>query len=318
MPEPSTEVATKGPTTLRSLLIDASTKKRFEEILKDRAPGFISSILSLYTANQQLQEADPRSILQSAIIAATLDLPINQNLGFAFIVPYGKQAQFQMGAKGFIQLAIRTGQYKTIHATEVYKDEIKLWDPLTGTFTSTDNSQHKMRSVGKQEDIAGYMAFFRLVNGFEKTSYMTVDQIKAHAKKYSKSYENPRGQWQVNPHAMSLKTVLKLVLSKYGLLSIQMERAIEVDQAVVETTGELNYVDRAADEEVPVKPMNADKKINEDQFKLLCARASVAGIDIEEVGLYIKTTFKKEHKHDLTIEELTKVLKWLQQEPTGE
>lgn len=315
MPEPITAVTKTGPVTLQSLLSDKRIRERFEDILKDRAPGFISSILSLQNSNKQLQNADPNSILSAAVIAATLDLPINQSLGFAFIVPYGDKAQFQIGAKGLIQLAIRTGKYKTIHATEVYKDEIKAWDPLTGTFDPTDPSHHKMRAAGKDEDIAGYMAFFRMTNGFEKTAYMTSEQITAHGKKYSKSFTNPNGPWLTNKHAMSMKTVLKLLLSKYGLLSIQMEKAIEVDQAVIDTTGEVSYVDRAEEVPVATKPQGAEKKINEDQFKLLCARVSASGIDMEEVGLYIKTTFQKEHKHDLNIEELTKVLKWLEQDP---
>ncbi len=253
------------------------------------------------------------------MVAATLDLPINQNLGFAFIIPYksdGKSyAQFQMGTKGFIQLAIRTGQYKTIHATEVYKDELKSWDPLTGTFEQNDQSTWKMRAGGKAENIAGYLAFFKMTNGFEKYMYMTVEEIIAHAKKYSKSFGNAYGIWKTNPHAMSMKTVIKLLLSKYGLLSIQMEKAIDVDQAVIDTSGEITYPDRADVEPVASKPTGADKKISEDQFKLLCARIDKSGINPEEVMDYLRTEFKLEHRHDLTIEQLTVVLKWLEKAP---
>lgn len=296
---------------LNALLSDPLYKKRFEEILKERAPGFISSILSLYNASPQLRQADPQSILQSAVIAATLDLPINQNLGMAFIIPYGQYAQFQMGYKGFIQLAIRTGRYKTIHATEVYKDEIGKWDPLTGVFEASDPATHKLRGKGDFRDIVGYMAYFRLLNGFEKTLYMTTEEVKAHGKRYSKSFEAPAGIWKVNPHAMSLKTVLKLLLSKYGLLSIQMEQAMEVDQGVVDTAGQVSYDDRPANEAVPSKPSGADKKINHDQLKLLMARTDTAGINPEEVKDFIRTEFKLEHRHDLSVEQLTVVLKWL-------
>lgn len=309
MPE-TKDVATK-PITLSSLLSNPLTKNRFEAILGQRAAAFMSSILSLYNANQQLREADPQSIMQSAVVAATLDLPINQNLGFAYIIPYGKVAQFQMGAKGFIQLAIRTGKYKTIHATEVYRDEIKRWDPLTGEFEATHFDTWKMREVGKPEDIVGYLSFFRLTSGFEKYWYWTVAQTRAHGQKYSKSFSNPNSRWQQDFKAMALKTVVKLNLSKWGILSVEMQKAIEVDQAVIETTGEVTYPDRLEETPVATKPTGADKKINDDQFKLLCARVDKSGINPEEVKDFLRTEFKLEHRHDLTIEQLTVVLKWL-------
>jgi recombination protein RecT len=310
----------KKPAGLSEMLAAVDVKKRFEEILGKRAPGFISSIMSLYNANKQLQEADPRSILQSAAIAATLDLPVNQNLGFAFIIPYRQKAgpslaQFQMGYKGFIQLGIRTGQYETIHATEVYKDEIKSWNPLTGEFEGTDSATWKLRQTGDFRQVAGYLAYFKLLNGFKKTLYMTQAEVQIHGKKYSKSFDNPMGIWMVNPHAMCLKTVIKLLLSKYGLLSIQMEKAIEVDQGVIDTTGEVTYQDRKEDEPAVSKPTGAAKTINEDQMKLLFAKIGKAGIEKEEVQLYIKGTFQRDHFHDLTIEEMSKTLKWLEQAP---
>ncbi len=308
------------PAGLSQMLASVDVKKRFEDILGKRAPGFISSIMSLYNANRQLQEADPRSILQSAAIAATLDLPVNQNLGFAFIIPYRQKqgpslAQFQMGYKGFIQLGIRTGQYETIHATEVYKDEIKSWNPLTGEFEGSDPATWKLRQTGDFRQVVGYLAYFKLLNGFKKTLYMTQAEIQVHGKKYSKSFDNPMGIWMQNPNAMCLKTVIKLLLSKYGLLSIQMEKAIEFDQGVVDTTGEVTYQDRADDVPAISKPTGAEKIINQDQFKLLCRNVTNSGIAMEEVDLYIKTTFGREHKHDLTIEEMSKTLKWLENAP---
>jgi recombination protein RecT len=314
----SSELETR-PKNLSTILASVDVKKRFEEILGARAAAFTSSIMSLYNANPQLQKANPLSILQSAVIAATLDLPVNQNLGFAFIIPYGDYAQFQMGYKGFIQLAIRTGKYKTIHATEVYRDEIESWNALTGTFEATAANTWKLRNKGDFRDVVGYMAYFKLLNGFEKTLYMTTEEIQGHAKRYSKSFTNPKGIWVVNPHAMSLKTVIKLLLSKYGLLSVQMEKAMEVDQAVVDTTGEISYEDRPADEPVVSKPTGADKKITEDQLKLLFVKMEQAekdfGITEAGVKLYIKENFAKEHRADLTMTELTQLLKWLSQEP---
>lgn len=317
MPDTSLQ---SSSSSLPGLLSTENVRKRFNEILGERGPAFASSILSLYNSNQQLRDCDPQSIVAAAAVAATLDLPINQSLGRAFIVPYGKQAQFQLGAKGFIELALRTGKYKTIHATEVYKDEIARWDPLTGEFSATDPSGHKMRINSKPEDLAGYMAFFRMTNGFEKYFYLTIEQLTAHGKKYSKSYDHPNALWKQNPHVMRMKTVIKLLLSKYGMLSIQMEKAIETDQAVIDTEGRVFYPDRREDEPVATKPTGADRKLNDNEFKLLCAeqdRAEKRGIDKEEQKLYMVSTFGTEHRHDLTVEQLSAFVKWLKQEPGG-
>lgn len=217
--------------------------KRFEEILGTKTPGFIASLLSLYNASPQLKKCEPRSILSSAMIAATLDLPINPTLGFAAIVPYKDQAQFQIMTRGLIQLAIRTGAYKSINAAEVYEGEIINYNRVTGSFEIDENNR-------KSEKIVGYVAYFKLHSGFEKYLYMTVEQIRNHAKKFSKSYGNPHTPWTTNFDGMALKTVTKLLLSKYGILSVEMNRngktiqeeglqkAIEFDQAVVLDSGE--------------------------------------------------------------------------------
>lgn len=301
----------KKAETLPAILGRIDTRKRFQDMLGEKAPGFVSSIMSVYNSNEALQQCDPYSILAAAVIAATLDLPINQSLSRAFIIPYSGKAQFQIGVKGLVELALRTGQYKTIHTTDVYRDEIKRWNALTGEFEPTDRETHKLREKGDPKDVVGYLAFFKLVNGFEKFYYLTVSQVDAHARKYSKSYSNPSGLWKTNPHVMSLKTVLKLLLSKYGILSIQMQRAIEADQAVIDVEGQLSYPDRAEIEPVVEKPVGAEKKINDDQFKLLCARIDKSGVNPQEVMDYIRAEFKLEHRHDLTVEQLTTVLKWL-------
>lgn len=218
---------------LETMLGRIDIKKRFEEILGKKAPGFVSSILSVANSSQHLKGADPRTILGSAVIAATLDLPINPNLGFAYIVPYKGIAQFQMGYKGFIQLAIRSGQYKTIHAAEVYEDEIRWWNALTGDFAMKPSEEWKQRETGQTDKIVGYVAFFRLINGFEKYLYMTKAQVERHAKKYSQSYSGANSKssrWAQDFDVMALKTLLKLLLSKYGILSIEMQKAIQADQ----------------------------------------------------------------------------------------
>lgn len=140
---------------LKSMLANDNVKARFKEILGKKAPGFISSIVAVANSNTLLQKAEPQSIMNAAVVAATLDLPINPNLGFAYVVPYGNQAQFQMGWRGFVQLAMRSGQYKTINVNEIYEGEIKKSNRFTGEYEFGERSSDK---------IVGYMAYFSLIN----------------------------------------------------------------------------------------------------------------------------------------------------------
>jgi recombination protein RecT len=216
-------------------------KKRFEDVLGKKSNAFMSSLLSL-TNSTNLKDCEPSTILSASMIAATLDLPINQNLGFAYIIPYWskknkrQEAQFQMGYKGFIQLAIRTGQYKTINTTEVYEGEIVNYNRQTGDF------EYKTILDTKDKKIIGYLAYIRLLNGFEKSLFMTKEQTELHAKTYSQTYKDGYGKWKEEFDAMARKTVLKLLLSKYGILSTDMQSALEADQAVIEN-GKFDYVD---------------------------------------------------------------------------
>jgi recombination protein RecT len=237
-----TGVAQQQKNTLNSILGNESIKRRFEEILGKKSAGFMSSIVSATKANAELAKCDPNTVISSAVIAATLDLPIQSNLGFAHIVPYnsknGMQAQFQMGWKGYVQLALRTGQYKTINATEIYDGELVSYDRISG-----DVVLDQMKK--KSEKIIGYVAYFKLLNGFEKHLYWTREQVEAHGKKYSKSFNSQYGRWQQDFDSMAIKTVLKLLLSKYGILSVDMQNAITADQAVVNDaeTMDVTYVD---------------------------------------------------------------------------
>lgn len=235
--------------TLKSMLQEENVKKRFAELLGKKAPGFISSLLNVVNSNPQLQKADPHTIISAAAIAAALDLPIDPNLGFAYIIPYNVrkgdvyviQAQFQLGYKGYIQLAMRTGAYKTINACEVYEGEIKSINRFTGEI--------EFGGEKASDKIVGYLAYFRLLNGFEKYLYMTVDEITKHAKRYSKSYDHKNSRWKEDFHSMAIKTVIKRLLSKYGILSIEMQTSLQADQAVIHQDEEGNvsydYVDGA-------------------------------------------------------------------------
>ena len=245
----TTELSTEAQPRLRSLLQTKEVAKRFQEVLGKRAPAFMSSIISAVAANKQLQECDPMSVIAAASIAATLDLPINPSLGFAHIVPYKNTATFQLGWKAFIQLAMRSGQYRTINITPVLEGQIKNHNPFTGEMEFVPES--------KSQNHIGYLLYFRLLNGYEKYFYMTKEECEAHAQRYSQSYRKGFGQWKDNFPAMALKTVAKLGLSKYGLLSLEMQKAVETDEAVVNEDGVPVYPDSAQPDVKPAEPTSS-------------------------------------------------------------
>ena len=212
-------------------------RQKFEELMGKRSVGFVTSLLSVVNNNSYLKTAKPETVYMSAMMAATLDLPINPNLGFAYIIPYGDSAQFQMGYKGFIQLALRSGQFKTISSTKVYEGQIVEENPLTGYVFDW--------SKKTSDTVVGYAAYFSLINGFEKTFYMTAAQVNEHGKKFSKTYNNAGGLWKKDFESMALKTVLKLLLSKYAPLSVEMQKAVIADQAIIKDaeTMDVEYVD---------------------------------------------------------------------------
>jgi recombination protein RecT len=230
-----TEDVKKG-NTLAGLLERVDVKKRFSDMMGNRAAGFMSSIISCANNSQRLKVADPMTIISAAAMAATLDLPINPALGFAHIVPYENKkegtvkAQFQMGWKGFVQLAQRSRQYQTINADVVYEGELKTHNKLTGEITYSEEDR-------KSDRVIGYFAYFRLINGFEKALFMKTEDVEKHGKRYSKSFAYPGSVWKTNFDAMALKTVVKLLISKWGPMSVDMQRAITADQGTVINDG---------------------------------------------------------------------------------
>lgn len=220
--------AQKEAKTVRGMLETPAFKKKFEEMLGKKAAGFISSIIAVTNSSNYLMKADPATVIGAAAQAAMLDLPINQSLGFAYIVPYKGAAQFQLGYKGYIQLAQRSGQYADIGAKTVYEGELEYENRLLDKFRFGERTSDK---------VIGYLAYFRLTNGFEKMLYMTLDEMQAHAKKYSKNYKGGTDTWGLADFdVMAEKTVLKRLLSKYGPLSIesiQMSQALANDGGVI-------------------------------------------------------------------------------------
>ena len=249
-----------GKSTLKALVNADVTKKKFQEMLGNKAVGFLTSLINTTNGNAQLQQADPNSILKAGAIAATLDLPIDPNLGFAYIVPYnnkGKnEAQFQMGYKGFVQLAIRTGQYKRINVTELYEGQFESYDPITDELKY--NLDNRL-----SDEITHYVAYFQTINGFEKYNVMSKEEIENHAKKFSKTYSYKGSSWQTNFNTMAKKTVLKLLLSKFGILSIEMQTAQKADQAVIREFDKNNIEVEYVDNENNINDTTDDIVINE-------------------------------------------------------
>lgn len=251
-------VATQQPMTAKSLFARDEVKKKFEDMLGKRATSFITSVLQIVASNKLLANADPASIYQAAAMAATLDLPLNNSLGFAYIIPYNQKsrdeqgnwsskqvAQFQIGYKGFIQLAQRSGQFKTLSSTPIYEGQIVEANPLTGyVFDFTKRTSEK---------VIGYAAYFELINGFQKMMYMTIEEMKSHGGKYSKSFNQANGLWNTDFDAMANKTVLKLLLSKFAPLSVDMQKATVADQSTIKDseTMDVEYVDN--------EPVEVDK-----------------------------------------------------------
>lgn len=280
--------------TAKELFNKEAVKSKFQELLGQRATGFITSVLQIVSSNALLKSADPNSVFHAAAVAATLDLPLNNNLGFAWIVPYKKNskdkdgnwhttvlAQFQIGYKGYTQLAQRTGEYQRMNVIEVYENQFKGWNPLTEEI----DADFTIEGTGQ---IVGYCCYFKLINGFEKLTYWKKEKVIQHAQRYSKSYSKPKsndngnavattgfsGVWETEFDKMAKKTVLKNTLEKWGILSIEMRKAIKVDQAVINDADseDVTYIDGANQpvdkEEERISLMISDAKTIEDLDKI--------------------------------------------------
>lgn len=241
--------------TLQEFLGQDTVKKQMKALLKDRAGYFAMALVQVVDGNEQLKNAEPQSIFNAGIASAILGLPIEKNLGFSYIVPYKDKAQFQIGYKGFIQLALRTGQYKLINSTAIKEGEIKLKNRLTGeidfNFIEDDDLRDTLKTVG-------YASYIEFNNGFRNTLYMSMKQVQKHAAEYSAAYKydlkygKNSSVWSVNFDAMALKTVLKLNLAKFGALSVDFEKALQLDGTTINKvqdngTLEAEYSDNGED-----------------------------------------------------------------------
>lgn len=233
------------PKTLRELFNDPIIKTKVEQLIGKNSATFATSVIQITNSNAMLRTAEPTSIFNAACMAATLNLPLQNGLGFAYIVPFKNnkerkvEAQFQIGYKGFIQLAQRSGQFKRLVALPVYKKQLLKKDFINGFEFDWEQEPEK------DENPIGYYAYFKLVNDFSAELYMSHDDIVKHAQRYSQTFKKGFGVWHDNFEAMALKTVMKLLLSKQAPLSVEMQQAVLADQAVVKDVEnqEFNYAD---------------------------------------------------------------------------
>lgn len=249
--------------TLKSVASSPAIQQKFREVLGDKAPVFIQSVVSTTQNNPALLKADPMSVFGSAMAAATLNLSVVPTLGQAAIVPYNKNwkdengqwhkdslAQFQIMTRGLVQLAQRTGLYRNINTGEVYEDEYEGKDLLTGEVRFHE-VKGGYRDNGNVDKIVGYFAYIETNTGFKKTEYWSTEDVINHGKRYSKSFSS--GPWKDNFSAMARKTVLKSLLNHYGPMSVDsaLAQAITKDQMVNDGKGNDTYEDNPLNDFIP-------------------------------------------------------------------
>jgi recombination protein RecT len=226
------ETALAKITTLQTAINEEYVQNQLKAAMAENSTAFAASLIDLFTSDTYLQECNPKQVIMQAMKAAMLKLPINKSLGFAYIIAYAGKAEFQLGYKGLIQLAIRSNQYRHINADVVYEGQYKTKNVMTGEFDLT--------GTPTSDKIIGYFAYFELNNGFSKTLYMPLEKVIAHAKKYSKSYNNPKTPWTTEFDAMALKTVLKSLITHWGVLSVEMANAIDKEDVADRVQDEIN------------------------------------------------------------------------------
>lgn len=261
-----TAVAPQQPQTLQSLMGSGAVIKKLNDVLgsEKKASAFISSVISVANGNNMLRNANPMTVLGSAMVAATLDLPVVPTLGMAYIVPYKGQAQFQLGYKGLIELAERSGQFKNIIDEVVYEGQLVKKNKFTGEYEFDEDAK-------KSDKVIGYMARMDLINGFSKTIFWTKEEVEKHAGKFSQAFRSGYSSpWKSDFDAMARKTVLKALFSKYAPKSIAIQQAIRFDQAVVKADniegGDINidafeteYVDNEPVQEATAEEVDPSK-----------------------------------------------------------
>ena len=230
------------------MIMHPNTDNYLTSVLAERKGEFINNLTAVVANDAKLQACEPVTLMYAALKATALRLPLDPNLGQAYIIPYKNnrerktEAQFQIGWKGFIQLAIRSGQFQAINTTDIREGELQGYNLMTG--------EVNVQAVPDRETkpVVGYLAYFKLTNGFAKSLYMTAEEIEQHATRYSQSYRGKykdSSLWATDKDAMAKKTVLKLLLNRYAPLSVDMQNAVQADQSVLHGDGKFDYVDNS-------------------------------------------------------------------------
>lgn len=263
--EKSTQVVDPSKLGFKALMNTPAMKKKFTDILHEKSDSFMGSLMTLVGGDNYLSQAEPMTIIASALKAATMDLPIDKNLGYAYVVPFNRsekvgnkwikhnEAQFILGYKGYIQLAQRSGQYKALNALAIYDGQLIDWNPLTEEFTFDYKAK-------VSDEVIGYVGFFELLNGFKKTVYWTKQEIESHRIKNAKGYDKEKlsGAWVDNYDSMAIKTVLRNMLSKWRLLSVEMQSAITSDEKVFRVDENNDLIEET--DLSDMEPLNQDLK----------------------------------------------------------
>lgn len=246
-------------TEIKNFFAREDVKTKFKQLLGEKSNSFITSVLQVISEDKDLMLCDIKSIYNASVMSAMLDLPVAKGFGFAFIIPYKDQngwvAQFQVGYKGFMQLAQKSGLFKSINSTPIYEGQLVEYNPLDGHVFDL--------KLKYNNTVIGYAAKFILLNGFEAVNFMTIAEIQEHGNKYSDQYRSRKGIWFDNFDVMANKTVLKLLLTRQAPLSLDMQKALVVDQSVIQDVEEMkiDYVDN--------KKINPKPVVNKEEERLM-------------------------------------------------
>lgn len=242
---------------------DVVQKRAIQILGEKKALSFTSSIISAVQMNPGLQECEPKSIFNAALLGESLNLSPSPQLGQYYLVPFnnknGKQAQFQIGYKGLIQLAIRSGQYKKLNVLAIKKGELIKYDPLNEEIEVNLIDDEVER---EETETIGYYAMFEYTNGFRKSIYWSKPKMIKHAEKYSAGYKAHKGYtfWEKDFDGMAYKTMLRQLISKWGIMSVEMQTAFESDMAVLKDDGTKEYIDNPTnDNNVIIEEVKEDK-----------------------------------------------------------
>ena len=248
----------KTPAQMMQSIVNAEgSQSLLKNSLKENAGAFAASVIDLYSSDTYLQNCAPQAVFAEVLKAVSLKLPINKQLGFAYIIPRRDHGvwkpTFQLGYKGYIQLCMRTGAYKYINAGPVYEGELLKVDKLTG--------EVDLNGDASSDTVIGYFAFMETLNGFRKCLYWSKEKLISHASRYSDSYKSGNKIWKENFEEMAVKTVLRYLLSHWGVMSTEMEQAFQAenteaaDQMISDGTEPIPV---QADEVIDVQEADAD------------------------------------------------------------